>query len=393
MPTAERIAFVCPRFPQGPAVGGAETLLKNLALQAARAGRSVTYLTTCAKNHFTWENELPPGRRRIDGMDVEFFPVDTDRDVSLFLRCQERIARGGAVEPEDEAAWLRHSVGSRALYAHLRRTGDAYDRILMGPYLFGLTYFASRIHPRKTVLVPCLHDEPFAYLNSFRDMARDARLVMFNSEPERDLAVRLFGPACADMPVVGMGLDPFPTDAAAFLRRRRLPSPYLIYAGRREPLKGTPLLLDYFQAFRSRTARPLALVLCGTGPIHIPHSVARDVFDLGFLSESEKHDAMAGALVFCHPSTRESLGIVALEAWLAGTPCLVHAGSEVLRYHCRRGQCGLWFRTYPEFEEELLLLLRYPEARSELGRRGQDYVRKQYDWSAVAPRLLRAVDR
>ena len=69
-PTAERIAFVCPRFAEGATVGGAETLLKALAQQAVAAGHRVTFLATCAQNHFTWANELPPGPRRIGNLDV-----------------------------------------------------------------------------------------------------------------------------------------------------------------------------------------------------------------------------------------------------------------------------------------------------------------------------------
>ena len=41
---------------------------------------------------------------------------------------------------------------------------------------------------------------------------------------------------------------------------------------------------------------------------------------------------MAGALAFCHPSVNESFGIVLLESWLARTPALVHAGSDVLQH-------------------------------------------------------------
>ena len=87
MSRAERIAFVCPRFPEGGTVGGAETLLRNLAQQTALAGRSVTFLTTCAQSHFTWENTLPPGRRTVGSMQVEFFPVD-DRDLAKRESCE-----------------------------------------------------------------------------------------------------------------------------------------------------------------------------------------------------------------------------------------------------------------------------------------------------------------
>ena len=90
MAAPERLAFVCPRLAGEGAVGGAETLLKNLALHAAARGVAVDFLTTCAQSHFTWENTLPAGVRRMDGMDVHFFPVD-ERDVGTFLRIQQAM--------------------------------------------------------------------------------------------------------------------------------------------------------------------------------------------------------------------------------------------------------------------------------------------------------------
>ena len=79
------VAYICPRFSEGTTVGGAETLLKNLAIHTASAGHRVTFLTTCATDHFSWRNDVPAGRREIDGLDVEFFPVDEERDIDLFV--------------------------------------------------------------------------------------------------------------------------------------------------------------------------------------------------------------------------------------------------------------------------------------------------------------------
>ena len=53
-----RLAFVCPRLHEPGTVGGAETLLHSLAVEASRLGHEVEFLVTCAKNHFTWANEL-----------------------------------------------------------------------------------------------------------------------------------------------------------------------------------------------------------------------------------------------------------------------------------------------------------------------------------------------
>lgn len=395
MGPTHHIAFVVPRLADGSVVGGAETLLRNLAERAAACGRRVTLLTTCATNHYTWANTLPPGRTTVGNIDVEYFPVDHDRNIATFLSVQNRISAGTRVSREEEEQWLRNSVNSRALCRHLADNGDAYDVIVTGPYLFGLVYHAAQVHPRKTLLVPCLHDEPFARLTAFETMFHTVRGCMFNTVPEQRLAERLYGPPARDqvVSVVGMGLDDFTVDPRAFAARHGIDGPYLIYSGRREPLKGTPILIDYLDTFRARNEIPLKLVLTGSGEFPLPASLADAIIDVGFVSPTEKLEAMAGALTFCHPSVNESLGIVLLEAWLTGTPGLVHAHGEVLRYQCESSNGGLWFKTYPEFEEAVLLLLNRPATRTAMGQAGRQYVLQQYAWDRVAKRLLESLDR
>ncbi len=390
--TAQRLAFISPRFSEQGTVGGAETLLKKLAEHAAAAGRKVTFLTTCAESHFTWENKIPPGQRRIGNLDVHYFPVDK-RDTTAFAQIQQAICSGGHFAPADEESWARNSVNSEALYRHLRERGADYDRIVMGPYLFGLIIAASRIHPDKTILVPCLHDEAFAYLGLMKKMFASVRGLMFNAEPEQDFARRIFDIPDSKCSVVGMGIDPFQADPNSFAARRGLTCPYLMYSGRREGGKGTPLLCEYVQTFRARTGKDIKLVFTGSGPIEAPPELMPHIIDLGFVSEQEKHDAMAGALAFVHPSTLESFGIVLLESFLAGTPALVHAGSEVLRWQCRKSGGGLWFRHYPDFEEELSLLLSDEGLRKRMGAAGREYVQKEYSWESVEKRLFDALDR
>jgi len=382
-PAHERIAFVCPRFAEGATVGGAETLLKALAQQAVAAGHRVTFLATCAQNHFTWANELPPGPRRVGALDVIFFSVDAGRDTQSFLRIQDAISCRSHFTEADEQIWLKNSVNSRALCEYLRVHGGEFDRIVMGPYLFGLVYFASRLFPAKTLLVPCLHDEGFAYTRAFREMFRSVAGCMFNSEPECALARRLYDLPEASCTVVGMGLTPFEASPDTFARSHGLTTPYVIYAGRREDGKGTPLLLDYMTLFRRRTGKDIKLVMAGTGEITPPAELRPHLLDVGFLPEEEKHAALAGAVAFCHPSLNESFGIVILESWLARTPVLVHARCLVNRDHCRKSNGGLWFLVYPEFEEELLALLQQENLRRSMGAAGRAYVLREYAWSAI----------
>jgi glycosyltransferase involved in cell wall biosynthesis len=390
MAAPDRIAFVCPRLAGAGAVGGAETLLKNLAIHAAARGFAVDFLTTCAQSHFTWENTLPAGVKRMDGLDVHFFPVDA-RDAGTFLRIQQSIDRGRTVSESDELLWLRNGVNSTALLRHLDQHAAAYRAIVLGPYLFGLTYFAALAHPARALLVPCLHDEPFAKLACMRRLFSETAGCLFNSQAERELAGELFDYPDAKARIVGMGLDAFEVDATAFAKRHGRAAPYVLYSGRREPLKGTPLLCDYMQAFRERTRRDVKLVFTGSGTIDAPPALGPHILDAGFVSETEKHEAMAGAVAFVHPSVNESFGIVLLEAFLARTPGLVHAQSRVLVSQCRAAGAGLWFRHYADFETQLLYLLDDPQARAALGQRGHDFVAREYAWPAIEAKFLAAL--
>jgi len=371
-------------------VGGAETLLRKQAERLAARGREVTFLATCATNHATWENELPAGSKRVGNIDVTLFPVDQDRDVPEFLRAQQAISRG-RWNAEHEQAWFRHNAHSRLLCEHLEQHAGTYDRIVAGPYLFGVVMRAAAVRPDRTLLVPCLHDEPFARTEQVRRMAAQVRGFMFNTEPERGLAKRLYGLNDSRCYVVGTGMEAFTADGERFRAAHGIATPYIVYCGRRETGKGTPLLLDYLAAFRARTGRDIKLVLTGSGPVDVPSGLAGHVIDAGVLSEEDKHDAMAGALAFCHPSLNESLGIVLLESWLAETPVLVHGLSPVLRHQCRRSRGGLWFSRYPEFEEELLMLADNARLCRAMAQAGREFVLREYSWEKVEEALVRAL--
>ncbi len=384
--TPRRIAVVSPRLSGHCSAGGAEVLLHQLALSAVRSGIDAVLLTTCARDHVSWRNSEPAGHAEVDGLPVERFPVDEGRDTVLFHKLQDRICRGGRLDATEEKAWMANGMNSTALCRRLQILLPELDAVLMGPYLLPLVHAAAAVAGCKTRLVPCLHDEPFARLNAVGALFAQAGGILFNSEPERDLARRLFDLPAGCGHVVGMGMTSFAARPDPDLR-----FPYVLYCGRREPLKGTPLLLSYMDVFRRRTGSDLRLVLTGTGPVDPPPSLNGAVVDLGFVSEERKHSVMAGAFVFCHPSVNESFGIVLLEAWLAGAPALVHARGAVLPWHCRRSNGGLWFAGYDEFEEALLFMLANPELCSGMSAAGRRYVLREYDRDIIDKRFLAAL--
>lgn len=385
------IVFVAPRFAEGQTVGGAETLLKSLAFRLAKHGHRVTFLATCAENHFTWENTLKPGSSHLEGIELIRFPVSPVSHSRTIEGIRADIAHGTQVPEADERAWIEHSVNSEPLYEHIRRHAAEIDVLIAGPYLFGITWYAAQIIPGKTLLLPCLHDEPFARLRIMRQLFQAVGGILYNSEPEAELARQLYHLDPARGRVVGMGLDPFDAQGETFRKKHGIRRPYVFYTGRRETGKGTPLLTRMLATFRERTGRDLLFVCGGSGEIEAPPELHPHLLDIGFVSEQEKHDAMAGADVFIHPSTNESFGIVLLEAFLAHTPALVHAGSAVLRQQCSQANAGLWFRHYPDFEETLGWLLDHPGQRQRMGAAGADYVRRHYAWPVVEQKLNQAI--
>ena len=106
--------------------------------------------------------------------------------------------------------------------------------------------------------------------------------------------------------VVGVGSD-IATEAIAerFRRTYDIRGPYVLYVGRIDENKGCRELFQFFQQYLFNQRRPLQLVLAGKALLPIPdHPLVRHV---GFISDQEKYDALAGCEALIMPSFYESL--------------------------------------------------------------------------------------
>ena len=192
-----RLGFVIPRYFSGIA-GGAETLIASLALGASHHGHDVEILTTCAKDNRAWENAFEPGTTVVNGVTVRRFPVDA-RDLETWIPLQIRISQGNRPSFEEQIRWMEEGVNSNGLYAYLGDQGDTFDLIFFGPYLFGTTFWGAQVRPARSVLIPCLHDESYAYLDCISALFRTVRGCLFNARGEAELASRLYGGACVGL--------------------------------------------------------------------------------------------------------------------------------------------------------------------------------------------------
>lgn len=377
-----RLAIVVPRY-GGDVIGGAEVQARGFAEQAARLGWSVEVWTTCARSHYTWQNVHSPGSETIEGVVVRRFPVTywaPDRRAGLEMR----LASVGVLSTSDQYEWLASGPHSTPLYRHVADHAHEFDTLIALPYTTPLVHYAAWIAPGRVVVWPCLHREPYAYMEPVRLLLENAWGVMFLSPEEGVLATRDIGMRLQRHAVLGGGVA---AEAFAGVGQTNA-HPYLLYIGRLEEGKNVGRLYEYVQRY-AREGGGVRLVVLGDGPLRPPADPALEY--RGFVSEREKAEAAAGALALCQPSLNESFSITIMESWLAGRPVLVHEDCAVTQGHVRRGKGGLWFRTYEDFVEAIEWLRANPDLAKQMGRNGQAYVRRNYAWGAVVSRFERIV--
>jgi glycosyltransferase involved in cell wall biosynthesis len=385
---SETLAFVIPWYARDIG-GGAEAECRATAKALQARGVPVEILTTCARDHASaWVDHHQPGTADEDGLLVRRFKT-RPRDPERYLRLHWRLQLGGTLTSFEEEDFVRESVNSDDLYAYLGAERDRYWYAFI-PYCFGTTWEGALVAPERALLIPCLHDEPFAHLRWTRRVLRAVRRVCFHVPAERALAEAVAGPDAERYVLVGEGVDPVPAaQPERFREKYQIGGPFLLYAGRKAGEKNTPLLVEYFARYRlTHPDSPLKLVLIGGGGVRIPPRLSGDVLDLGFVPPRDKFDAYAAALALCQPSVLESFSIVMMEAWLSGIPVLVHAGCAATRDHCLASNGGLFFGEYFEFVEAVELLLGDAGLRSRLARNGRDYVLARYTWDRVTDNYL-----
>ncbi len=344
-----RLGFVPARYGDG-VVGGAEAALREMAHGLVGRGWDVEILTTCAADHFTWENVFEPGVSETDdGVIVRRFPAVVSTPRRERAEFNAAIAAGAPLRLADQERWVNDDVRVPDLFHHLLDEAADYRALVFAPYLFWPTYACGQIAPGRTILMPCLHDEPEAYLDLYQPLFSGSRGIWFLSDPERDLARRIHA-RLAPHEVVGSGVHvPDRYDPDGFRRRHGIDDPFLLFAGRREGGKNWERLLEMFEAAVLSASLPFMLVTIGHGEVIAPPAIADRVIDLGFLPDAERDDAFAAAAAYIQPSGYESFSRTIMEAWLAGTPVIATGAAEVNRRcvtasrttRCRRSRsCG-----------------------------------------------------
>jgi glycosyltransferase involved in cell wall biosynthesis len=398
-----KLAIVTPWYGR-ELIGGAERLAWELSHALARTGANVDVLTTCcrsflddwAANYHRSGTTTAPG-----GVVLRRFPVDS-RDRVAFNRANTvlttmpRIGLRGdrtVLDATQTRAFVNENINSKALLGHLRDHGASYDAVIFVPYLYGPTLTGIQLVSERAFLIPCVHDEAYAYLEPVRAAFDAAAGVLFNSVGEEETATAVYGPGILGKSrIIGHAVEPVPPPPAplaigAFAPHR---SRYVLYLGRQDASKNIDFLIEAFRTFRERrVATSLQLVLAG------PRSAAHTgdgILDLGAVNEAAKAALLTYARALAQPSLHESFSRAIYEAWYARRPVLVHGECRATARAVEDAGGGWigttledWVRMFAEVDESA------DDAIDALGARGWAAALDNGAWDVVARRTLDAI--
>lgn len=393
-----KVAIVVQRCHES-VVGGSESLAWHYAT-LLKDDYHVDILTTTAIDIHDWANALPAGVEMREGVAIHRFPVTIGRTPywgvllhKLFrdFEIYKQREADGTGKSSRRLPWSmalqEEFIRTQGPYAEsllrfLREHWAEYKAIIFTTYLYPTTYFGIFQVPKHTALLaPTLHDEKTAYLSAFKHAAHRARSLVWLTEAERRVGVKLWG----ELPgqVVSMSLDIEGREPA------RLENPYLLYCGRIDPNKGCVELFDYFIEFKKQYPSSLRLLLTGKDDIPVPPHP--DIEFRGFVDHEEKLRLMAGAKMFVMPSGNESFSIVTLEAMVQRAPVLASGVSEVLVDHVNESGAGGIYRDYESFAARLNEMLPDEDKLARMGELGRKYVISRFTRDRVRNALMNVV--
>ncbi len=363
--------------------GGAETACRILAKEFQRAGAAVEVLATRVGGFRSdWGvNHFPEGMSDEGGVAVRRFAVGK-ASRRKFDAINARLMAGEGVSEEEERVFLREMLPCPALTEYIAANRGRYHFVFL-PYLFATTYYGALACEGEAIHIPCLHDEAYARMRCVKEMMGRARGAFFLSGPEQALARRLY-PGLRDLGAPGLPMEAGWGGDGERFRAKYGYERFLLYVGRTDAGKGAELLAGHFERYVAETKQDLHLLFLGVERAPGETGAAGRIHAMGFLSEQDKRDALAGAVALCVPSVMESFSIVLMESWLAGRPAIVNEACAVTAEFCRQSRGGLWFEDYADFRGVVDYLLSHPREAAAMGRAGGEFVRERFAPEKVA---------
>lgn len=391
----KKVAFVVQRY--GAEVnGGAETLARQMA-EHLNKEYDVSVLTTKALDYITWEDYYKEDYEVINQVRVRRFPVDKPRNIKEFSRLCKKVLDNEKHTLAMEEEWFdKQGPYSPGLIQYIKDNKDNYDVFIFMTYLYYTTVKGLPAVKDKAVLIPTAHDEAPVYLKTFREIFNMPRGIFYLTHEECEFTQKLFNNSniINNNGYGGSGIEIPDSVNADFIKDKYGIEDYIVYAGRIDVSKGCKELFKYFKKYKRHNKNNLKLVLIGKEVMRVPHN--SNIISLGFVSEQEKYDVMAGARALIMPSAFESLSIVVLEALGLGIPVICNGKCDVLKGHCKRSGAGIAYEDYRQFEAAINRVINEIGSDEDLCRairnNAMEYVRNNYTWDIIMKRFNEVIE-
>ncbi|AFY37405.1 glycosyl transferase group 1 [[Leptolyngbya] sp. PCC 7376] len=172
-------------------------------------------------------------------------------------------------------------------------------------------------------------------------------------------------------------------------------TPIILFLSRLHYKKRPDLLLRSLADLK-QSNQPFYAIFAGTGEPEYREELVQLTTDLeltndvifpGLITGDDKECLLQGADIFALPSYSENFGIAVAEALVVGLPVVITRGIQISPDIEAAGGGKIIEDTQESLTEALLTLLREPEKRLEIGRKGKAFARETYSWSAIAQQL------
>jgi glycosyltransferase involved in cell wall biosynthesis/ADP-heptose:LPS heptosyltransferase len=395
-----RVAVVIPWFGK-ELKGGAEQHAWQVSTRLADKGVDVTVLTTCSKEFRSdWmtdyyePGEYAEGKLRVIRFSLKARAVRsfTKFNLKLLAGKKQLVPGVSPLDMKEEAVFVDENINSPALIDYLGENRDKYDVFFFIPYLYGPIINGLDKVKDKAILQPCLHDEPYAYLDRIARIFHSARRIFYLSEGEYRVARKLYGPAIIQKSVVtGAGVET--GVLAGGSRPATVDGEYVLCLGRKDKGKNTDLLVRAFDRYVLGSGSRLKLLLAGPADLPVKPQSSQ-VIDLGLVPEDEKLALLYNCKALVNPSANESFSRVIFEAWQAKKPVIVNRGCLATYGALEASGFAGW---HADSEESFAGVFRELEAAPEealrlMGQKGYEYARDNSDWDRIIDRYIAEMD-
>ena len=379
-----------------PSVGGAQLHMHELARALSRRHslRVATQWDTQRTDWLLGTTLTGPRFPRAYEMDG----VHVDR-ITLPRGTRLRLAPWVAAYPVFQGPAIRHIAA--ALATQLRpfsADADVIHNCRIGREgLTAASLALARERGVPFVLTPVHHPRWGGFLHRhYHRLYREADAVIALTPAERDVLVSL-GVDARRVAVTGHGpVVAESHDGERFRRERGLGAdPLVLFLGQKYPYKGIGALLEAAPAVW-RAVPEARFLFIGPRTAYSRRLFARAgdprIGEEAIVSLQEKTDALAACDVLCLPSSQESFGGTFTEAWTLGKP-VVGADIPAVRAVVDDGENG--FLVQPAaapLAERIVLLLKDPALRAQMGEAGHQKVLRRYAWSLLAEQTERVYE-